>query len=70
MGDVTRIFQGGKAGAGAGAMGGFGHLNYIDIKELSHKGGDARAPQNHPLATPLIRRKKILPSLVYFLHQT
>ena len=36
------------------------HLNYRDIKQLSHKGGGggSQAPQDHPLATPLMRKKK------------
>ena len=33
-------------------------------------GGDARAPQNHPQAIPLMRRKKISQSVVYVLHNT
>ena len=31
----------------------FGHLNYEDIKQLSHKDGGSRAHQDHPLATSL-----------------
>ena len=50
----------------------FGHLNDRDIKQLSHKGrgGDPRVPQDYPLATPLMRREKISPSLVYVFHKT
>ena len=48
------------------------HLNYRDIKQLSHKGGGGcggksqAPPQDHPLATPLIRRKKFRHRLFTF----
>ena len=40
------------------------HLNYRDIKQLSQKGGEggggggSQAPQDHPVATPQMRKKK------------
>ena len=48
------------------------HLNYRDIKQLSHKGGGGRVtgPPGPPPSYAPDEEKKILPSLVYVLNKT